>query len=448
MGIRHPNGIYQPLPTPAYEVDILLGFKENEISQRCADVEQIYVQNVNSQATNGVVGTFRPVITPNTVNLQSSQSLCPFNGTNTGLGCTPNMFPWNYVQYKEAWQTACSTYVKDLDLPHNNKKLKGIFLPLGGGDMTVNAKNGQVRHTILIVKAKTPAMWLSSESAGYTPVYPLIRATLQSFDKIDSARNTLSVFSPIAQPLLGGSVIHDRSVFNESCNVFKDTNSNGVEIPEEYMPKNLKKWYNLVIAFFMFTIVISLYYVVVDVDLFGKMPYIVLALSIRLPSVGIAMFTGNVLYFVATLFHALSYFSKRSIYKVQSEYVGGASSGNAFDSAKKDDTKRQLSCSKWSQETLSYFFLLAAFALYMSHTVLWFMHVYHSSYYASFSLAYNTNAVENSNVIVPVHMKLLTNFLFYFPGADGIVQLVILGFSLIFFSMNACTTGNWSGKKT
>jgi hypothetical protein len=435
IGVRLQDNIYQPLPTPAYKVDILLGFDDADspASKICDDIDAIFFQHVNPSASQSVLDTFSPVISDAmqyTVN--SDKQICPFGGSSTaGLGCSASIFPWNYSSYQADWKKACTRkYGQDNGVGYMEKmkngevEWSGVFVPVEDAEKTITTTSGFISHTIVIMHSK-------NNFNGQEDAAPILRVSLKGQGPGDTPQNFIGVFHPLNFPayyslFTGTGSVKKGQSYDTHLPIYtavqnKKTKLQNTWIPIEYLKIDFKAWYNAVIALFMLVIVISVYYAITDMQIFHTSPYIVVALGLRIPASAIGFFMGFQVYAAACILQVFAYlhrYSKNSKSKAKVTTAWG-------------------SAHEFMYTSFGYVFLLAcAFALYLTHAIVWLPLVVKRDELV-FSLYNNWYAVHKGPFVLGVaNCKLLSNFFVYYVVLDSITNMLILFRIVVLWLMN------------
>jgi hypothetical protein len=433
IGIRLPDsGIYQPLPMRGYKTEIMLGAGMNAATDLCQDIDQLYVQHVNTDTRQTVLGTFKPILlpTPNGMYNGSLHSMCPFINTGDGLGCTPAMFQWDKNTYQTAWQSACAKakqdgFMEPFYVDGQSNAMQGVFVPLQEEDATVDLLTGRVRHTILIVHSKSKVF--------HEQKAPLIRVRVDAQDAVDASEYTFGAFTPIGQTLI--REVKQQTTYGMHLPVFGSSNANLVAnsvVPEKYKFIYFRKWYQLVISFFVIPLVISLYYAVTDMQFFKRSPYLILALAVRLPLSAVGLMLGCGFYFGACLVHGLAYFSRKSLFSyTNGKYV------------RRKEANELQKASSWNWNEVCFQCLMCiSFVLYVLHLVNWMKLFNEKKDFLSFSLAYNALGDMQYFGLLPVHVKLISNFFAWFLLLDTFSSCILVGSrfvsTLLMFAGGVC----------
>lgn len=151
VGVRHFNGgntaddtFFQPLPTPAYKVDLMVAVDDSEAGANlmCGSLDGIYIQRVDGNGN--IQGPLRPLYEGgDTVAAGSAGvALCPDTLSNVSLGCSPAIFPKNHQQYKDALKTICQKNADAGGLREVDGGVYASFVPIPGADITVDPHTG------------------------------------------------------------------------------------------------------------------------------------------------------------------------------------------------------------------------------------------------------------------------------------------------------------------
>lgn len=447
---RHPDGVYQPLPTPAYSVDVILGMDSGPGTAICDDIDAVYIQQVNKASTGEFLGSFQPIM-KNAVQIGgATKSMCP-HSTNSGLGCTPALYSKDAVEYSSIWKEACKKAKSDQNsdasgnqwfqetfVSDRRQTFKAVSVPLDDLiENVVDPNTGFVRHTILIVRSA--GKYLNDGSK-----VPLLRVTLKSakyqvgttsYTKDMEHSKPWGMFTPISTPWIA-SYVYD-STFGAKMLTYPAGSTETMEftsLPDDYKHRKLHVLYPLILTFFLIPITISLYYAVTEMHVFGNFPYLVIGLLVRLPLAMVGLTTGSLVYFFACIFQTIGYFQKTSVFDSSGKRREKTYWNFYNGSDKPAFAKSPVNVA----ETVFWLCTVVATILYIVHSVYWMNLLGYTREKVAFSLFENQKLQE----IAPaaffyVENRLLTNFFLFFMATDSIYSSVMCGMHSVIFILNS-----------
>jgi hypothetical protein len=153
VGVRHYYGgknpddtFFQPLPTPAYRVDLMVATDDSEAGANlmCNNLDAIYVQRVD--ANGNILVPMRPLFEggDGAAAGTAGVAVCPDTLNNVSLGCTASTFPKTHAQYKAALAAVCQANSDKGGLRQTTSDgVHASFIPIPGADITVDPHTGK-----------------------------------------------------------------------------------------------------------------------------------------------------------------------------------------------------------------------------------------------------------------------------------------------------------------
>lgn len=414
---------FQPLPSPAYDVDVQVAVStadsDGNIPDACKSLDGIYVQHVNGQGN--VLGAYAPIVSDFAPANPANETVCAHAEAPT-VGCvgTQRQTETAYVASLRAHCTSVRTRHVEDEMPYAASYLRipeDVSGPAGG---TVNAGTGSVVYTILIMRDTdsppmlrvTPKRVASGMPLGGLFV-PVKRTGFPRVGDVTKWQGEETAYDTG----LGGLAYAQRYGENAPA-----AGLEGTSVPKDYIRTNYTALFWLYVPFFTVPILISWYYFVTLMEQYPFRPFAYTALFVRLPLLLLAVYTGSAVYATAQGVIVLAFMTKQNT-------AGGVYSGVAdYKKSLKNLVKL-----KWVERGNGTFivFLFTAAVLNFAHFGLWMQHVSgrqtlftFTPYMAEYGA--DTGGAVGSGWGSTLFMPLIASFLMVEPVVTGSVHALIL----------------------
>lgn len=135
---------FQPLPTPAYDVDVQVAVSvagpDGAIPDACATLDGVYIQNVDGQGH--VLGGYRPLIPHFAWGSAADKTMCAHAEAPT-IGCV-GMQRQTEAEYRTSLRAHCTSVRQEHRWDGTHYAASYLRVPTLGEPGTVNVKSGEV----------------------------------------------------------------------------------------------------------------------------------------------------------------------------------------------------------------------------------------------------------------------------------------------------------------
>lgn len=327
VGVRHfldegldtDTDVYQPLPTPAYNVDVQFAVSDlaNSVAT-CAAVNPIYLQHVTGAGVP--IGSFKTFSSMQSSGYNSAtlptQNICP--DSDAVIGCAGNQMS-TLSDYVTTFRMTCGDSHGGTRVTHDDSDVTygASYLRIPDESSTVDSSNGGIRHTILIMQYTAHS---ATDLPNINP--PVLRVTLKSHS------NPNTFFSPLWNPIIGMTVStnpflqqeiggKDVRTMGGKVGLFEQTYGHNapivglkdVSIPREYRRRNTDQKLTFLNILFLWCLLISAHSLVTSHGNFEKIPNIIGVTFTRVPLLLMGMYMNSWIYVFAQVVRILESFS-------------------------------------------------------------------------------------------------------------------------------------------
>jgi hypothetical protein len=342
IGVRHftekntrvngkcSSNVYQPLPTPDYEVELQVGvsvpqvFNSNvqqNIVSACDTLEPIYVQHVTG--AGNVISHYRPLLDL-AVGHVGDKMLCP-NEYGHHIGCIGGQRQTE-ADYRASIRAEC-TKAKETHYAtianHRDRAYEASYFRIPGAGSTVDMPSGGIRHTIIIVKdTSTPTAPMKPPMFRIRPRESRVSIPFSSAGR-PVARVWLGSWGDATTSQVEGSKLDtagDFTYFDQTYG-FNAPNENlaKARIPDDYRRVNFPFLIRFYLPFFFLLLCIDWYAAVTTSESYAQASPLYQALMVRVPLMFVGVAVGALWYIITQLCIIGGLFSRMQLFLEKEE---------------------------------------------------------------------------------------------------------------------------------